>query len=154
MSTPIYKKWWFWVVSIIAISIIYDVTFRFVDPEGYSSNQEERRIMDSTRNAKERIAKAQKEVEQRKNKLMSMGWVIAKDLVEEKLKSPKSADFPLQPKRSVANIDNNIVTIASHVDSQNSFGAEVRTTFIIELQFLGGELGDIRNWKELSFNTQ
>lgn len=56
--------------------------------------------------------------------------------VEASLKSPATADFPVcNENRIIREGDRYIVT--SYVDSQNSFGAQVRTPFQVYLQKTG-----------------
>ncbi|WP_110954739.1 zinc ribbon domain-containing protein [Anaerosinus massiliensis] len=56
--------------------------------------------------------------------------VTSKDLVKKALKSPKSADFPWPDEWYWAKEPGKI-TVQSHVDAQNSFGAEIRAEFEI-----------------------
>lgn len=53
-------------------------------------------------------------------------------LVERKLKSPSSSNFPAQPRNSSS--ENGIYTIQSHVDSKNSFNAMIRTHWICQIK--------------------
>ena len=82
----------------------------------------------------------------------SRAWQIAKDMVKDKLKSPSTADFPWTEDRYTM-LKDSAIMIIGHVDSQNSFGAMIRTNFSITLQYRGGEWSDIRNWQELNFMT-
>ena len=63
-------------------------------------------------------------------------WDMAKETVETCLKNPKSADFP----SSVFNQGNiamgrkgHLVVVQSYVYSTNSFGAEIRSDFTVEM---------------------
>jgi hypothetical protein len=51
--------------------------------------------------------------------------------VEEKLKSPSTAKFPTSSNQQViiSNVGNQTYAIISYVDSQNGFGAIIRTHF-------------------------
>ena len=53
--------------------------------------------------------------------------------VESRLKSPKSADFQPMFQAKVKR-ENDIYTITSYVDSQNGFGANIRSNFIVKLK--------------------
>lgn len=72
-------------------------------------------------------------------------WVMAQQFVEEKLKSPSSASFGgvfddyQDPDNVVSYLGNGKYRIAAWVDSQNSFGAQIRTHFVCELQDMGNE---------------
>lgn len=57
-------------------------------------------------------------------------YVSCKSLVGNRLKSPRTAKYPLGYKDYVeASEDGNVYTVNSYVDSQNSFGAMIRTPF-------------------------
>jgi hypothetical protein len=60
-------------------------------------------------------------------------YIEAKDYIEQVLKSPASAIFP--PLGLVRRLDNNRYEVISYVDSQNSFGAMLRTNWSVIFQF-------------------
>ncbi|NLP59530.1 hypothetical protein [Lutibacter sp. B1] len=53
--------------------------------------------------------------------------------VESRLKSPKTADFQPMFQAKVKR-ENDIYTITSYVDSQNGFGAIIRSNYIVKLK--------------------
>jgi len=55
-------------------------------------------------------------------------YSCAKDLVSQQLKSPSSADFPFSPSKMVQGLGDSW-TVEGYVDSQNSFGATLRSSF-------------------------
>ena len=60
----------------------------------------------------------------------TMAYIMMKDFVKEKLKSPSTAVFPSDSyKLHVKPLPNQTYEISSYVDSQNSFGALIRTKF-------------------------
>lgn len=59
-------------------------------------------------------------------------WVIAKKVVEGKLKSPKSAKFPSINQASITRRSDSIV-VQSYVDAENSYGAKIRSNFTVIL---------------------
>jgi len=61
-------------------------------------------------------------------------WVACQTMVKSRLKSPSTADFPADYRNSVARSGSSF-TVKSFVDSQNSFGATVRTNYICEVRF-------------------
>lgn len=74
----------------------------------------------------------------------NMAYNMSKDFVTQRLKSPSTAKFP-----SVFERDGHVVKgkdhqymINSYVDSQNSFGATIRTKFILIIEQV-----DKDNWK-------
>lgn len=75
----------------------------------------------------------------------TMAFIQCKDFVKARLKSPGSADFPWADfkyaKRGPASF-----TIQSYVDSQNSFGALIRTNWVCRVTHKRGEVADIGNW--------
>ena len=72
-------------------------------------------------------------------------WVAAKTFVTGSLKSPSTADFGSvwkgtvqNPETCVTNMGENRYRVRGWVDSQNSFGATVRTDFEVEVELRGG----------------
>lgn len=56
-------------------------------------------------------------------------WAYMQLFVEERLKSPKTADFPFGGAEHVTDLGGGRYKVVSYVDSQNSFGAATRTHF-------------------------
>lgn len=56
-------------------------------------------------------------------------WVICQEFVERKLTSPSTADYPWDYRDKVEVVGTNTYLVTSYVDSQNGFGATVRSTF-------------------------
>ena len=56
-------------------------------------------------------------------------WAYMQQFVIERLKAPSSADFPFGGHRSVSPLGDGRYLVKSYVDSQNSFGAQIRTNF-------------------------
>jgi hypothetical protein len=81
----------------------------------------------------------------------SMAYVQAENFVKLSLKSPSTAKFPFFGEGKETTTDTYIVD--SYVDSQNGFGAMIRSNFSITLQFIGGDPADQHNWKVLSFTV-
>jgi len=65
-----------------------------------------------------------------------MAYIMTEDWVKQKLKSPSTADFADGAIKSehVTNLGNQKYRIVSWVDSQNSFGATIRTHFVAEVE--------------------
>jgi hypothetical protein len=61
-------------------------------------------------------------------------YVYSQQIVEEQLKSPASADFPTFSD-ALVNKAGDIYTINSYVDSQNSFGANLRSQYTCQLRY-------------------
>ena len=64
----------------------------------------------------------------------SVAMRICNDLIRKRLKSPSTADFPWTPEKIEANPENGVYVIGSYVDSQNGFGATIRTRFECKLE--------------------
>ena len=59
------------------------------------------------------------------------------EFLQPQLKSPSSAKFPSNSDYEVTEISDNIYRVIGYVDSQNGFGAMVRTHFVSEVQIIG-----------------
>jgi len=56
-------------------------------------------------------------------------WIYTKEIVRRELKSPGTAKFEFAGHRGVNYLGNKRYSFSSYVDSQNSFGAMIRTHF-------------------------
>lgn len=65
--------------------------------------------------------------------------VCSQQKVKSLLKSPSSADFPMNIGRSSTPLGENKYLVKSYVDSQNSFGATMRTIFFCTTEVLNRE---------------
>lgn len=71
--------------------------------------------------------------------LIISACVRAERAVKERLKAPATATFPDCFRQEVrATPDRGTVYVKGYVDSQNSFGAMLRSTFVVKLQRNGG----------------
>jgi hypothetical protein len=61
--------------------------------------------------------------------------IMAEEFMNDRLKSPGSAEFQSYPKQQITDLGNGKYKVASYVDSQNSFGALVRTHYVCTLQY-------------------
>lgn len=77
-------------------------------------------------------------------------YIQSQNFIKQSLKAPSTAKFPLLDYVAL-HIGNNTFTVLSHVDSQNGFGAMIRSYWTVRLKYLGGEdyaqLRDISNWQ-------
>jgi len=64
---------------------------------------------------------------------------MCQQFVKDRLRSPKSADFPWASDGRVTALGSGQYRIRSYVDAQNAFGAEVRTNFTCTVQVSGGD---------------
>lgn len=73
------------------------------------------------------------------NTQMTAYYIMAKEIVTNNLKHPKSADFPsiITHASDIAMQKNgDIVAVQSYVDAQNSFGATIRSNWMVEFKVL------------------
>ncbi|MFW6121310.1 MAG: hypothetical protein ACOC80_10500 [Petrotogales bacterium] len=64
-------------------------------------------------------------------------FLISQQFVENYLKAPGSVEWPsiTDNKVRINNIDDNIWEVYSYVDSENSFGALIRTIYFCKIQY-------------------
>lgn len=64
-------------------------------------------------------------------------WHMSKRFAERELKAPTTAKWPshLDPEVSVEKLGGRRYLVRGYVDSQNSFGAMIRTRFSVEMQY-------------------
>lgn len=66
-------------------------------------------------------------------------FVMCQDFVRDRLKSPSTAAFPTIREARVQSVGEQEWQVRSHVDAQNSFGAELRTEWSCDIEYLGDE---------------
>jgi hypothetical protein len=72
-------------------------------------------------------------------------WVMAQQFVEDKLKSPSTADFGSafgdyqDPDEVVTDLGGGKFRVRGWVDAQNAFGATIRNHFMCELEYVGND---------------
>jgi hypothetical protein len=78
-------------------------------------------------------------------------FVGSQMVVEEQLKSPSTAKFPLftDDKVNVTKISENKYNVSAYVDSENSFGAMVRTYYTCTVILLPNDKYRVENLKFL-----
>ena len=77
----------------------------------------------------------------------SMAWIMAQDFIEKRLSSPSTAEFPRYyqlPDNAIRKTGDNYI-IDAYVDSQNGFGATIRTNFIVNVRYSGDETWKLIN---------
>ncbi len=65
--------------------------------------------------------------------------IMAEKIVKQKLVSPSSAKFPRSSETTAVKVDEDTWVISSYVDSQNKFGAMLRTYYIAKVKYLGND---------------
>lgn len=142
MPKNIIKKWWFW---IIIISIIYGIFTETINTNENSLNEtntinstvsEEKQETEEEKKAREEKEKKEqeaKEEKQRQQNIEDTKWTLyatTEQVIKNRLKSPSTAKFLNQA--AVYDEENQIYKVQGDVDSQNSFGATIRSTFYAE----------------------
>lgn len=89
-----------------------------------------------------RAAEEQKELEEKRSTISTTEAITiksyCKDIIDSILKAPSTAEYPggwlNQLEGWNMSKNNNLVTVSSYVDAQNSYGAPIRSEFIIQIQ--------------------
>jgi hypothetical protein len=68
-------------------------------------------------------------------------WTMATRFVERRLKAPGTADFPWCSDQYITDLGNGAYRVVAFVDSENGFGAKIRTRFVCTVKHVGGD-----NW--------
>ena len=105
--------------------------------------------------AEEKALKAEQELQQKRNSLSIDEAIRIKDeceqIVNQILKSPGSAEYPgtfLNPLKDWGMKKvNNLVTVSSYVDAENSFGAKPRTYFVMQFRMNDDGSGSLSYFK-------
>lgn len=82
-------------------------------------------------NKKTDLYRSEKNKQTKSDASSFLAYNYAKDFVKAKLKSPSTAEFPIASEQSkhINKLSNGSYKINSWVDSQNGFGATIRTKF-------------------------
>lgn len=84
------------------------------------------------------------------NENSSMAYQMSKQFLNKRLKAPATADYPLDmDKQFVKYIGDSTFHINSYVDSQNSFGALIRTKYYAILKYEGND-----QWSLVDLTTE
>ena len=119
----------FTVIACILTVIIVAIC----DPSGTDGDQNKKAIIDTL-------------------KLELHTYSLTKEVVKQNLKSPASASFPDNIHFGLL-MDNSVI-IKGYVDSQNSFGAMLRTNYYIKWKYLGGDIFEEKNLKFIEFEFE
>lgn len=79
-----------------------------------------------------------------------MAYVMSQNFVKRQLKAPSTADFPSGVSQFSVAIGGCQFLINSYVDSQNSFGAMVRSRYTATMEYLPKE--DV--WRAVSLSIE
>lgn len=138
----IIKKWWFW---LLIISIVYGIFTETINTNENTLNEtntinstvsEEKQETEEEKKAraeKEKKEQEAKEEKERQQNIEDTKWTLyatTEQVVKNRLKSPSTAKFLNQA--AVYDEENKIYKVQGDVDSQNSFGATIRSRFYAE----------------------
>ena len=140
------KKWWFW---IIVISVIYGISTDLTNTNETATlntntinttiteekqETEEERLAREEKERKEAEEKALEEAKKERQKRIdnnsAEAYAYTEQLVKNNLKSPSTAKFSNQ--KFGYNEEYSRYVVSGSVDSQNSFGAMIRSNFYAE----------------------
>lgn len=76
----------------------------------------------------------------------NIAGLMAKDYVLASLKAPSTAEFDYTHKFQINDLKNGVYEVASYVDSQNSFGAKIRSNWYVKLRHVSGDAFIKKNW--------
>ena len=133
-------------VIFFAVDIGFTIFKNVVDSVAYSKMSPEEKLEYDSKKKIAEEEKAKQKFEKDLEYIYSIDdsnyvYEIIKSHVKENLKSPATADFPPKKKiRIVKNKDTYI--IQGYVDSQNSFGATIRTKYSAEIQQIGKDMDE------------
>lgn len=85
------------------------------------------------------------------DEMHTKAYEIAKDFVEDNLKSPSSASF-WRYDFNWSKLGEDEYFISSFVDAENSFGAKLKSKWWCKLKFNGGDWTDKNNWQLIDIN--
>jgi len=119
--------------SVERIAAKWDDAFGLADGKAKSDEQAEL-IAQQEKEVSSRPVVAEREQNLGNTGDVHGAWVYAQAFVKERLKSPKSADFPFDGFRSVVNLGADRYRVPSYVDSTNPFGVELRRKFTCTLR--------------------
>jgi len=83
----------------------------------------------------EQIAQDKIESDNRECKNTTMAGIMSQGFIKERLRSPATADFPFTPV-SVTYLGDCVHVVKSYVDSQNGFGAIVRSNTMVKIKYV------------------
>lgn len=73
-------------------------------------------------------------------------YVACRVLVKRELVAPSTADFPPTSKVSIDQDGDNFI-VAGYVDAENALGAKVRTNFVCDITYEGGDVDRLSSWR-------
>lgn len=91
-------------------------------------------VICSMQGEKKQAVREEREEERQRQDDIIAAYTMAQEFVKDRLKSPGSAEFPWHANSYVTALGNNRFRVKAYVDSQNVFGALIRTNFDLTLR--------------------
>lgn len=66
-------------------------------------------------------------------------YAMAQVFVSQQLKAPATADYAPMSQATIIDLGDGLYSVTAWVDSENSFGARLRSTFTASLRWTGGD---------------
>ena len=82
----------------------------------------------------------------------TMAFIISKTYVTPKLAAPRTADFPFSDFK--CSRKDNTYQVFSYVECKNLFNVPLKYNYVVQMQFIGGDSGDPKNWRLLDIQMQ
>lgn len=121
------------VALLIVIGAIMAVFIKYEDAMDFSSSPAPKAVVQEPEKKPENKEEEIKKQEEDKQDINdSIARVCAKNYITSALKAPSTADFPWFDWQ-VKKVEDNKYFVKSYVDSENSFGAKIRTNFVCEV---------------------
>lgn len=77
----------------------------------------------------------------------NIAGLMAKDYVLASLKAPSTAEFDYTHKFMISEVEKGLYEVASYVDSENSFGAKIRSNWYVKIRHVSGDAYMNKSWK-------
>ena len=131
-------------VIFIAVDIGFTIFMNVVDSIAYSKMSPEEKLEYDNKKKIAEEEKAKKQAEKDLEYIYDIdnsyyAYELIKNYVKENLKSPSTAKFPSKQEVEITKNKDTYI-IRGYVDSENSFGATVRTKYIAEIQQIGKDM--------------
>lgn len=70
-------------------------------------------------------------------------YAVSQKLLEDKLHSPSTAEYPAMSTVDVEHLGEGVYTVDAYVDAQNAYGAMVRQDYYMKIQYEGDDYWNV-----------
>lgn len=138
------------ILFLIMAMIIAGNSAPDMTPEQLAAREEAR----ATRQAERESAETEKQAQQEERRCSDQGmaFVMSQNFVKKRLRSPSTAKFPNVTSEGVRTqyLGNCTHKVQAYVDSQNGFGATIRTQYYAELK----KQPNVNSWSLINLQIQ